>query len=153
LQHDFLLQDSITPILQAPQGSNVTIQYLIDYFDNLYKGRFTPKTLKSLSQNTASSWKQAGYLQGKRRNIRVKPTHNHSSVAFAMLLAYLDGSRGEYILRSSTVTALGLSEGELKVFAQEAMRRDLLTIQLSGQVTSISFRELLKKLAIHEQQD
>ena len=38
-----------------------------------YPGRYTPKMLRSLSQNCASSWTQSGHLEGKVRKERTRP--------------------------------------------------------------------------------
>jgi len=116
--------------------------------ERYYPKRFTAKTLESVAQNIASSWKQAGFIIGKVKNIRFQPPISYKIVSFAMLLAYLDGKRGDYILQDNCVSALCLSESKLRELAIEASRRDYLQYQFAGNVTAISFDKLLKNIGI-----
>jgi hypothetical protein len=71
-------------------------------------------------------------------------------VAFAFFLAYLDGDRGDFILTSKWVKALFLSESKLRELAIEGSMRNLFQYQYGGNVTSISFSNLLIKLGIND---
>ena len=101
-----------------------------------------------MAQNLASSWKQAGFITGKVKNIRTQPEINYLVLAFAFLLAYLNGIRGDFILKSDYVKALSLAERMSRSLATEAGKRDLLQYQFAGNVTSITFNNLLQKLNI-----
>lgn len=149
LSHDNLLKESISVVLGTPLGEKVEITRLEDNIEIHHPHRYSPKTLRSTAQNLASSWKQAGFITGKVKNIRTQPDITYTCISSAMLLAYLAGKRGEFILDSSWVMALGLNKDQIKTLAFEATKRDLLQYNSAGEVTSISFDHLLRKLGIH----
>jgi len=61
----------------------------------------------------------------------------------------LNGLRGDFILKSDFVKALSLDERTLRSLATEAGKRDLLQYQYAGNVTSITFKNLLNILNIN----
>ena len=71
-------------------------------------------------------------------------------VAFAFFMSYLDGDRGDFILASKWVKALFLNENKVRELAIEASKRDLFQYQYGGNVTSISFSNLITKLEIND---
>jgi hypothetical protein len=148
LGRDYLLSESIEVVLKTPVGEKAKIEKFKDNLELFHPSRFTYKTKLSVAQNIASSWKKAGYITGKVKNIRTKPAIGFVHVAFAMLLSYLSGDRGEFIMKSQGLRALELPEREIRELAFEASKRDLLEYQFSGNLTSISFNNLLKKLNI-----
>jgi hypothetical protein len=121
----------------------------MDNIANHHQGRFGEKTARSTSKNIASSWKQAGFITGKVKNIRSQPSISYKIVAFAMLLSYLKGDKGDFLIKSSTVQALCLNEDKLRDLTFEASKRDYLQYQYAGNVTSISFDLFLNKLGIN----
>ncbi|MBK7341711.1 MAG: hypothetical protein IPJ06_00580 [Saprospiraceae bacterium] len=149
LGRDYLLEESISVVHRTALGERVAVEKFEDQLEQLHPQRFSPKTLRSVAQNLASSWKQAGFITGKVKNIRTQPEITHTCISFAMLLAYLAGKRGEFILDSPWVKALGLSQDQIRALAYEATKRDLLQYNSAGEVTSISFDHLLNKLDIH----
>ena len=148
LGEDFLLSGSYQVIATTKLGDKVTIEKLEEYIDLHYSGRYSENTRKSLAQNIASSWKQAKFITGKVKNIRTEPDIDYHTVAFAFLMAYCSGDRGDFILKSKWAKALCLGDTQLRELAVEAARRDLLQYQFAGNVTSISFTNLFKKLEI-----
>ncbi|HPX79172.1 MAG: hypothetical protein GX281_07385 [Bacteroidales bacterium] len=146
LSNDFLLQESIDLVVNTNVGERVAIEKFDDNIEKYHQGRYSDNTRRSAAQNVASSWKQAGYLQGKVKNIRVQPAHDYYTVAFALLLSYLHGDRGEYILLSKWVKALAINTEELRNLIKEAAKRDLLQYQYGGNVTVISFENQLKTI-------
>ena len=64
-------------------------------------------------------------------------------------MAYLNGVRGEYILNNVGVKALCLSESRLRELAIECTKRDLMQYQFAGNITAISFNNLLIKIGIN----
>lgn len=147
--NDYLLYESIPEVLATPFGEKVTTAKLEANIEALHPGQFTIKTLRSSAQNIASSWKQAGYITGKVKNIRTQTTPSYLVVTLALLLSYLNGDRGDFILSSNWVKALGIEESQVRDLAFEAAKRDLLQYQFAGAVTTISFQNLFHKLGIH----
>ena len=111
-----------------------------------HPNRFSPKTLRSVSQNVASSWKQAGYILGKVKNIRTYCPPSYSTAAFAFLMAYLDDLRGDYLLEHPSVKALDASKEKILGLVKAAADRELLTYNRSGASMVVSFDKYLNKL-------
>ncbi len=146
---DYLLRESLPVVLATPIGNKVETEKLETHIEALHPGRFSPKTRRSIAQNIASSWKQAGYIAGKVKNIRIQNQPGYVATTLALLLSYLHGDRGEFIFKSTWVKALGIGEAQVRELAFEAAKRDLLQYQSAGAVTTISFANLFSKLNIH----
>jgi hypothetical protein len=149
LGNDYLLQESISVIANCKIGDKTAIELLMDNIEKYHSRRFTEKTLRSVAQNIASSWKQAGFITGKVKNIRSQPQITYKVIAFAMLLSFLDGERGDFIMHSKCVNALCLSETKLRELAVEASKRDYLQYQFAGNITAITFDNLINKIGIN----
>jgi len=147
--HDYFLSASISVVMDTKPGEKVTIEKLELNIESLYPNRYSENTRRSMAQNIASSWKQAGFIQGKVKNIRTQPDINYRIACFAFLLAYLNGDGGDFIWNSLGVKALCLYESRLRELAVECSRRDLMQYQYAGSVTAISFNNLLNKIGIN----
>ena len=147
--NDYLLNESIPIITNIPIGNKVSGASLIDNIESNYPQKYSVNTKGSMSRNIISSWKQAGFITGKVKNIRTQPEINYLVVTFALFLAYLNGLRGDFILKSDWVRALSLDERTVRSLAIEAGKRDLLQYQFAGNVTSITFKNLLNNLDIN----
>lgn len=143
ISNDYLLSESIDLVIGTSIGDRIPIEKFDINIEKYHPGHFSMNTRRSAAQNVASSWKQAGYIQGKVKNIRVKAEQDYLSVTFALLQSYLHGERGEYILMSKWVKALALGTDELRNLIKEAAKRDLLLYQYGGNVTTISFENQL----------
>ena len=148
INRDYLLAESIDCITHTKLGEKVTIESLEQNIEKLHANKYSAATKKSLAQNIASSWKQVGFIAGKVKNIRVQPVISSKVVGFAMLLAYLNGERGDFIFSNMGVKALCLNESKLRELAIEAAKRDLMQYQYGGNVTAISFNNIIKTLGI-----
>lgn len=149
ISHDYILAECISVINETKLGERVTIEHLEENIEANHPKKYSDNTRKSMAQNIASSFKQAGFIIGKVKNIRTQPLIGYNIVAFAFFMAYLNDLRGDFILTSKWVNALSLSDIAIREFAIEASRRDLLLYQSTGTVTSISFTNLLSKLEIN----
>lgn len=148
LKNDYLLQDSISVVSNCKAGDKVAIEALMENIVKFHSKRFSEITLYSVAKNIASSWKQAGLITGKVKNIRTQPDISYKVVAFTMLLSFLEGDRGDFIMHSNCVSALCLGETKLRELAVEASKRDYLQYQYAGNVTSISFDKLINKIGL-----
>jgi len=149
IRNDYLLSESIDLIINTPIGQKLKVESLENIIESHHPNRFSPATLKSVAQNLASSWKQAGFIFGKVKNIRVQPEINYRTVAYALMIGYLEGLRGEYLMGSKYIRALGLTETKIRELIAEAAKRDILQYQHAGHVTAIMFPNLLKSIGIH----
>jgi hypothetical protein len=147
-KNDYLLQESLSVLANAKIGDKVAIELFMENIEKYHPKRFTDNTLRSVAQNIASSWKQAGFITGKVKNIRTQPNVSYKVVAFAMLLSFLEGDRGDFIMHGNCVNALCLGETKLRELAVEASKRDYLQYQFAGSVTSISFDKLINKIGL-----
>jgi len=147
--NDYLLAESIPVVVSTKPGDKVTVEKMEENIESYYPQRYSENTRKSMAQNLASSWKQAGFITGKIKNIRTQPVIGYKVVAFAFFMAYLNGLRGDFILTSNWVKALSLSDQIVRELAIEAAKMDLLQYQYAGNITSISFNNLINKLEIN----
>ena len=147
--NDYQLKNSIPVINNTEIGKKVTVESIESNIENLYPQKYSANTKRSMAQNIASSWKQAGFITGKVKNIRTQPEINYLVLTFAIFMAYLNGLRGDFILTSDWVKALTLDERTIRSLAIEAAKRDLLRYQYAGSITSITFKNLLNKLNIN----
>lgn len=148
INHDDMLTQSIELIKSVKLGEKVSLELLEELIEKYHPKRYSYKTRRSMAQNIASSWKQAGFIEGRIKNIRVLPEIGFRVACFAFLLAYLNGDRGEFILNSTVVKSLFLPESRLRELAIECSRNDLMQYQYAGEVTSISFTNLLNKIGV-----
>ena len=149
IRNDFLLSDSINTVIETAIGKKVAIETLEKNAEDHHPNRFSSITLRSIAKNSASSWKQAGFILGKVNNIRVQPEIDYWTVAFALLIGFQEGMRGEYLLGSKYIRALGLPETKIRELISEAAKRDILQYQYSGHVTTILFPTLFKTIGIY----
>jgi len=153
VNRDYLLSESRDVIRQTETGKKVVIASLEENIEKYHPGKYSQVTKHSIAKNIASSWKQAGFIQGKVKNIRVQPEIDPATACFAFLLAYLSGKSGDFIWSAPVVRALCLSENILRELAGECARKDLIQYQYAGNVTVISFDNLLKRIGINAIED
>lgn len=149
INQDTLLAESIDVVAKTIPGEKVTIDMLEENIERYNPGKYSPRTRKSMAQNIASSWKQAGFIEGKVKNIRKQQEITYRVACLAFFLAYLKGDRGEFIWNSTVVKALCLTEASLRELAIECAKRDLMEYQHAGSLTSISFYNLLNKIGLN----
>src|SRR6266567_2724380 len=92
---DPLLRSTAESILAITLGETVTREMMMEAVNMNFPDRYSPKTLKSTGQNIISSWQQAGLLSGKLHKVRISAQSRPVAVAYALLLGYLSGARGE----------------------------------------------------------
>ncbi len=148
INNDDILAESIQVLRDTTPGHKAAVETFEEEIEKFHPNQYSPNTRKSMAQNVASSWKQAGFIVGKVKNIRIQPEISYRIACFAFLLAYLNGDRGDFIWNSTGVNALCLHESKLRELAFECSKRDLMQYQYAGNVTAISFTNLLNKIGI-----
>jgi hypothetical protein len=148
VNHDDLLAESIQVIRDTSTGEGVPKELFEEIIERYHPNQYSTSTKGSIARNIASSYKQAGFIKGKVKNIRVQPEIPYQIACFAFLLAYLKGVRGEFIWNSIGAKSLCLNEIKLRELAIECTKRDLMQYQFAGGVTAISFNNLLNKIGI-----
>ncbi len=143
LSRDPLLRLTAEPVLQTPAGKEFARQDMTDALEAGTGGRFNDSTLDKIVRNASSSWTQAGHLQGRARKFRQMVRATPAGAACALLLGYLQGSRGQNLFSCDWVKVLDLDELEARERADDAKRLGLLDIKQSGSLMDISFPKLL----------
>lgn len=143
LSRDPLLRLTAAPVLQTPAGKEFARQDMTDALEAGTGGRFNNSTLDKIVRNASSSWTQAGHLQGRARKFRQMVRATPAAAAYALLLGYLQGVRGQNLFACDWVKVLDLDEQEARERADDAKRLGLLDIKQSGSLIDISFPKLL----------
>ncbi len=143
---DYLMEESVNFIKSVKHNSKAKIEEIEANVEYYHPNRFTQKTLRSVSQNIASSWKQAGYILGKVKNIRTECAPSYFTSAFAFLMAYLDDFRGDYLFDHPSVKALDTTKEDVLTLIKAASDRELLDYNRTGASIVISFDKYLKEI-------
>ena len=141
LGRDPLLRDTAAPILAAAIGEPFPRTLFETALTEAHPGRFSENMLRSLARNCASTWTQAGLLEGKVRKIRRRVSATPQAVALAALLATASGFGGPAILSSMWMRVLDLSPERALDLLRQAEGLGLARVRSAGDVTEIAVRQ------------
>jgi hypothetical protein len=141
LARDPLLRDSAQAVLTASVGEAVRWPKIAAIFEHKYPDRFSPKMLRSMAQNCASTWTQSGHLHGalKKQRSRVDPTP--IVAAYAALLASACGFGGSALLNSPWMSVLDVSNDRAIDLLRHAEGQGLARVRSAGDVLEISVQK------------
>jgi hypothetical protein len=146
LARDSVLRASAVVIVESGPGEVVTTSDFRAAIESRFPATYKENTLRTTAQNVASSWDQAGYLhQERRRNkvrTRVHPTS--SATAYALMLGYLQGRRGQALFDTLWVRILDQGPSHLLDLAAAASQQGMLELRQAGGVIEVGFRQLLR---------
>jgi hypothetical protein len=142
---DSILRSSAAFIHSYSQGHIVTREALEEFIDNQEPGRFSKATLKSTAQNINATWTKSGHLQGRVKKVRSQPKATPGSVSYALFLGYLNGIRGESILKTDYAKLLDCSFERSIELATEASRKGWIVFKRLGTVIEVLFPNLLSE--------
>lgn len=140
---DAVLRLSAPFVLTLPQGTTTERADMERYIESIAPGRFSKATLRSTAQNVNGSWTQSGHLTGKVRKTRSRAQATPGAAAYALLLGYLSGERGESLLRSEYAKLLDCPPERIVELAEIAGRRGWLVFKHVGNVIEVLFPTLL----------
>ena len=143
LARDPLLRDSAAAVLPAAQGTPIRWPNIATSLEGLYPDRFSPKMLKSLVQNCASTWTQSGHLRGHINKVRSIARPTPAVAAFAALLATVCGFGGPARLESPWLDVLDLPPGERLSLLRQAEAQGFVRIRAAGDMLEIMVRHPL----------
>ena len=112
--------------------------------ERTFPGKFSPSPLRSLGRNAASSWEQAGLLHGDRDKERIRPQARPISVAYALFLADICGSRGRALYDTLWARMFDTPTEILRDHTVAASREGWLEHISSGDVIEVTFRHLMR---------
>ena len=143
LARDPLLRATAPPVLRMRPGEELARQQLTDAIRSMVGSRLSESTLDKVVRNTASSWTQAGHLEGRGRKTRRSVSATPIGTAFALLLGHLTGARGAALFETLWTQVLDAPTGVLMQLATDARRLGFLDLSQSGGVIDVGFSRLL----------
>jgi hypothetical protein len=99
--------------------------------------------LISTAQNLASSWTQTGHLSGRVKKFRSRAKATAGSTAYALLLGFLTGERGESLFKTDYARLLDCSFEEAVELAETASRKGWIVFKRVSNVIEVLFPALL----------
>ncbi|MDR3690268.1 MAG: hypothetical protein P4L46_12880 [Fimbriimonas sp.] len=114
LSRDTVLRASVDTVTDTPIGSTLTKEQLYKSLLSGFASKYAETTLQSTSQNIASTWRQSGHIKGEKPIVRAKAPADFHILAFALLIGYLRGLRGQNLLSSDWVRLLDFDAAELE---------------------------------------
>lgn len=132
-------------ILKFPEGKTITRKSLEDFIDGQEPGRFSKATLKSTAQNINSTWTKSGHLDGRARKVRACANPSAGSVAYALLLGYLSGVRGQALFQTEYIKLLDCKFDKAVALAEEASRRGWIAVKRVGDIIEVLFPNLINQ--------
>lgn len=139
LCRDPLLRQTQSLMLTRKPGESVTREEISVLLSAGASQRLSPASLKSFAQNINGTWTQAGFLKGKVRKTRVRPTVTPTNLSFCLFLAHLDGGSGRTLFTSPWVAVLDTPMAELLDMAAAAAQRGQIIFMNAGGVMEVRF--------------
>lgn len=140
---DPLLRLTAEPIFEAKQGEIVHKEALERAIKESAPNRFNPAICQAIARRASSSWTQSGHLTGHVVKKRSHPVVTPANVAYALVLGYLAGGRGQLLLSTFWAKLLDVPTDRVAALALEASRRGWLNYRQVGKVVEIQFPDLL----------
>jgi len=140
---DAILRQSAEYILTLEVGTEARKAKMEQFVEEKYPDRFSDGMLQSLVRNSRSTWTQSGHLKGHSIKMRSRAEATPGAVAYALLLGYLSGSRGESLFATEYARLLDCSFVRSIELAEEASRRGWIVFKRVGTVIEALFPNLL----------
>ncbi|MFO7839493.1 MAG: hypothetical protein R6X08_08350 [Desulfosalsimonadaceae bacterium] len=132
-------------IFKIKVGQLVTRQKMEAFIESRAPERFSPATLKSVAQNVNSSLTKSGHLKGKVKKYRTRTKSTPGATAYALLLGYLTGARGQSLFETDFIKLLDCSIDKAMDLAEKASQSGWITFKRVGDIIEVSFPQLLNE--------
>lgn len=142
LARDPLLRTTAPEVLRLPEGAELVRVTFVGGIREAVGSRLNDSILDKVARNTASSWSQAGHLEGRVRKIRRRVAPTPGATAMALWMGAQEGLAGEQLLSSRWARVLDRSSGQLTEFALQAKQLGLIHARIGGGVVEIDTRPL-----------
>lgn len=143
LARDPLLRATAPPVLALRPGEELSRQAMTEAVIIAVGDRLNDNIIDKVVRNASSTWTQAGHLQGRVRKIRRRVDPTPLSAAYALLLGYLLGLRGQRLFTTLWARTLDRSTDEIVFLAMDAKRLGFLDLKHAGTVIDIGFGPVL----------
>ncbi len=150
LARDPLLRVSASIVLTLKPGEELSRQELTQALQTAGSDRWNDDTLDKIARNVSSSWSQSGHLNGRVRKIRQRVQPTPIVAAYALVLGYLEGVRGDQLFRTLWAKCLDVTPDELIQLAKDAKRFGVLDLKQAGEVVEVAFSSLLSREEIRD---
>jgi hypothetical protein len=143
LARDPTLRDGAAAVLDATLGERIRWPAIAATFEARSPGRLNEKMAKSLAQNAASTWTQAGFLEGAVRKERVRAKTTPATAAYAALMASLCGFGGMRLIECRWLDVLDRPCEDRLALLRQAEGLGLARVRSVGDVLEIDVRRPL----------
>jgi hypothetical protein len=143
LARDPTLRDGAAAVLDAVLGERVRWPAIAAAFEACNPDRLNEKMAKSLAQNAASTWTQAGFLKGAVRKERVRAKPSPATAAYAALLASLCGIGGMRLVECRWLDVLDRPYEDRLALLRQAEGLGLAKVRSVGDMLEIDVRRPL----------
>jgi hypothetical protein len=143
---DPVLRSTSNLVLDLAPGEPVTPDQFTHAVDEEFPHRFNKSIAGKIGRNVASSWQQTGHLAGRAKKTRAQAECRPAAVAYALLLGYLCGARGEGRFETFWCRLLDAPASMVRSQAHAAGQAGWLEYRHSGQVTEITFNYLMREV-------
>lgn len=140
---DPLLRITSPAVLDLHAGEAYSKEQMLSLLKEGTGERFSLSTIDKIARNAASSWTQSGHLQGRAKKVRALAQATPAATAYALLLGYMSGARGELLYSTYWVRLLDAPMSRVDALAFEASRRGWLDYRRVANVVEITFPDLL----------
>lgn len=146
LARDASFRASAAAIVGSQPGESLRNTDLAAAVEDAFPDSYSESTLAKVGRNTFSSWEQTGHLQPANRNekVRIRAVCRPANLAYAFLLGYLEGHRGEALFDTLWAKVLDVPRSHLSELAFAASQRGFLEFRQAGGVVEVGFRDLLR---------
>lgn len=142
LARDPLLRATAPTVLRLPLGAELVRAPFLEAIRDVVGTRLNDAVLDKVARNAASSWSQAGHLDGRVRKIRRRVAPTPGSLAFALWMGSLEGLAGEALLDCRWTRILDRTGHGLLPVALEAKQLGLIHARVGGGVVEIDASRL-----------
>ena len=146
IARDPLLASTVEPVIQLEPALDFNREKTRRAIRASVGDRLSDRTIDKVVRNAASSWTQAGHLEGRTLKVRRRVTPTARSVAYALFLGYAVGFRGNELFSSGWLEVLDCPPSRSRDLALEAKRLGFIDLRLSGDIVEIDFDRLLRPL-------
>jgi len=143
LARDPSLRDGADAVLDAPPGARVRAPAITEAFEERHPGRLGEKMAQSLARNAASTWTQAGYLEGPIRKVRTRAKPSPAVAAYAALIATVCGFGGPALLECRWLDVLDRPLDDRLSLLRQAEGLGLARVRAAGSVLEVEVRQPL----------
>jgi len=142
LARDPLLRSTAHAVLARSPGEELIRSRFAADIRKSVGTRMNTAVLDKVARNAASSWAQAGHLEGRVRKIRRRILPTPAVAAMALWLGQLEGRAGLSQLDSDWAAVLDAPGRALLPAALDAKRLGLIHVRVAGNVVEIDTRML-----------